>query len=150
MIEFDQREAAWIAREFVAGRRQVDIADALGWSRSYVCLSIEYFCASRGYHVKYQCYGEHRAAVARAALSRYRGGFTRPANIRNPTFERLRDQARREHAWLLRAEGLTLREIGDRLGVTHERVRQILLQFGRRVQRATRKTRFRIVEESTR
>lgn len=34
--------------------------------------------------------------------------------------------ARREHAVRLRAAGLTLQGVGDRLGMTRERVRQIL------------------------
>jgi DNA-directed RNA polymerase sigma subunit (sigma70/sigma32) len=39
--------------------------------------------------------------------------------------------ARREHAWRLRAEGLTQHAIGMRLGVTRERVRQMLARFER-------------------
>jgi hypothetical protein len=140
-------EDAWIAREYAKGQMQVEISRELGLSQAYVCISIERFCASLGYYVKFKYYGPHRAAMARHALACYQGEFTRPTNTRNPTLERLHDEARREHAWLLRAEGLTLREIGRRLGVSHERVRQILYQFGRRVQRAIRKTRFKIVEE---
>ncbi len=37
-------------------------------------------------------------------------------------------EARREHAWLLRSEGLTYREIGDRLGVCLERSFQMVLK----------------------
>lgn len=37
-------------------------------------------------------------------------------------------QARWEHAWRLRQEGLTLQGIGDRLGVTRERARQLVAQ----------------------
>jgi hypothetical protein len=52
------------------------------------------------------------------------------AKLRLP---RWRDQdywsARREHAWLLRAGGLTLQAIGVRLGVTRERVRQMVARF---------------------
>ena len=44
--------------------------------------------------------------------------------------------ARKEHAWLLRCEGMTLRRIGLRLGVRQERARQLIWIFGRRVSRA--------------
>jgi len=44
--------------------------------------------------------------------------------------------ARMEHAWLCRAEGMTLREIGERLGITKTRVSQMIHKFGRRVTRA--------------
>jgi len=50
-------------------------------------------------------------------------------------------KARLEHAWLLRCEGLKLREIGERLDLSRDRVRQMILKFGRETQRATKKTR---------
>lgn len=55
-----------------------------------------------------------------------------------------RQRARLEHAWLLRAEGLGLREIAIRLGVGTERVRTMILQFAGMVGRATRHTKFRV------
>ena len=42
---------------------------------------------------------------------------------------------RKEHAWLLRAEGMSHRKIGLRLGVSEERSRQMVREFGRRVGR---------------
>jgi DNA-directed RNA polymerase sigma subunit (sigma70/sigma32) len=45
--------------------------------------------------------------------------------------------ARREHAVLLRNKGMTLRAIGLRLGVSHERVRQMIKKFERLKWRAT-------------
>lgn len=47
-------------------------------------------------------------------------------------------RARQEHAWLLRAEGKTLAEIGGRLGVCKERARQMILIYGDRVSRSMR------------
>lgn len=44
--------------------------------------------------------------------------------------------ARREHAWLLRAEGETFRSIGQRLGVNSNRARQLVWIFGRRAQKS--------------
>jgi hypothetical protein len=52
--------------------------------------------------------------------------------------------ARHEHAWLLRAEGLTLRQVGARLGVSGNQARVLIFQFSYRVKRAMRKTRFKI------
>jgi hypothetical protein len=40
-------------------------------------------------------------------------------------------KARYEHAWLLRCEGLTYRTIGARLGLSHERARQMVMKFSR-------------------
>jgi DNA-directed RNA polymerase sigma subunit (sigma70/sigma32) len=40
-------------------------------------------------------------------------------------------EARREHAWRLRKDGLTYQEIGERLGVTRERVRQMVAKHER-------------------
>src|SRR4051812_38585087 len=98
MTPFTQSEAAWIAREYAKGQLQVEISRELGISQAYVCISIERFCSSLGYRVKHTHYGPHRAAMARQALARYQGEFVRPANTRNPTLERLHDEARREHA----------------------------------------------------
>lgn len=49
--------------------------------------------------------------------------------------------ARKEHAWLLRAEGLTLKQVGARLGISTEVARYHVVMFGRRVSRAARHTR---------
>jgi len=46
--------------------------------------------------------------------------------------------ARYEHAWLLRAEGLKLKQIGNRLGCSNERARQMINQFGRKMSWAMR------------
>jgi len=142
-------EDAWIAREFATGRYQVDIANETGFSQSVICLSIERFCRELGRPVKFTHYGPDRAAKAREALARYRGEFDRPVGARDPKFKLLYAQARYEHAWLLRAEGLTLQQIADRIGCgSRETARQIIYKFSRRVQRATRKTRFKIVREA--
>lgn len=49
--------------------------------------------------------------------------------------------ARYEHAWLLRAEGLTLDEVGSRFGVGGCRAAQMIKRFGKRVQRSIRRAR---------
>lgn len=51
-------------------------------------------------------------------------------------------QARREHAFLLRCEGMTLREIGERLGYTPERSRSAIWQFSKQVNKALKGTKF--------
>ena len=138
-------EHAYIAREYATGRYQVEIARDLGLSQAQVCISVESFCRSLGYPVKHKHYGPHRVIVAREALSRYQGEFTRPAGSRDLKLERIYARARHEHVWLLRAEGLTLQQIADRIGlVSRERVRQIIAQFGRRMKRAMRNTHFRM------
>jgi DNA-directed RNA polymerase specialized sigma24 family protein len=55
--------------------------------------------------------------------------------------------AQREHAWLLRAEGLTFGEIGLRLGVPQGTARGMVRSYGRRVARAMRHTKIRKVDE---
>lgn len=58
--------------------------------------------------------------------------------------------ARREHAYVLWLEGLTLREIGPRLGISHERARQMIWQFKRAFARSLMRKRFRFEVEVTR
>jgi DNA-binding CsgD family transcriptional regulator len=137
-------EHAYIAREYASGRYQVEIARDLGLSQSQVCISVEKFCRALGYPVKHKHYGPHRAVIARAALNRYQGEFALPTENADPKFRYIYEHARHEHVWLLRAEGLTLQQIGDRIGVSRERVREIIAHFARRVQRATRRTRWRL------
>lgn len=50
-------------------------------------------------------------------------------------------EARREHAFLLRCEGLKFWEIGDHLGVGVQRCSQMTRQYSRRLKRAMRRTR---------
>ena len=62
-----------------------------------------------------------------------------------PPIDRVRvdySWARKEHAWLLRSEGHTLRQIGARLGIGPQRVRQLIWTFGRRTSRALLHTRW--------
>ena len=54
------------------------------------------------------------------------------------TFDEIYLAAREEHAWRLRAEKLTHREVGARLGVTHHRARQLSARFGCRIEYARR------------
>lgn len=61
-----------------------------------------------------------------------------------PNASRRYTWARLEHAWLLKAEGLRLEDIGLRFGVTRERARQMVVRFGRRMKLATRLARWRI------
>ena len=53
-------------------------------------------------------------------------------------------RARKEHAWLLRCEGLKLREIGLRLGTGAPQAQLLVLAFGRRMTRALRRTRWQL------
>ncbi len=139
----DQSEQAWIVREYVNGRWQVEIARNTGLSQARICISIERFCASLGCHVKHRHYGPHRMIAAREALARYRGEFVQPSSEDFDVKAQLAyAAARHEHAWLLRAEGLTLQQVGDRFGVSRERAREMIAKFGRRVRRAMRKTHF--------
>ena len=50
--------------------------------------------------------------------------------------------ARRDHAFLLRCEGLTLQQIGSRIGVTRETARQMVDRTGRKMAKALHKTRW--------
>ena len=51
---------------------------------------------------------------------------------------------RREHAWLLRCEGMTLRQIGLRLGVGPQRARDLIWIFARRVRKAASHTKWEL------
>jgi hypothetical protein len=139
-------ELAWIAREYVNGRRQIDIALDLDTTQSAICTAIVQFCRRHGFEVLHKLYSDSRRDCARASLEQYHGGFTRPG--RRPSFrmDHTLSMARHEHAWLLRAEGFSLQAIGDRLGVCRERARQIIGKHGRRVNRALRHASFTVSE----
>jgi hypothetical protein len=138
-------EDAWIVNEYVKGRMQTKIAAELGTSSAIICASVARFCETHGFRVVHQHWGSDRVEIARDALHCYLregGKLTRPGPYVG--VDHTYAHARREHVWLLRAEGLTLEQIAARIGlVSRERVRQIIHQFGRRVQRAMRKTRFK-------
>lgn len=52
--------------------------------------------------------------------------------------------ARQEHAFLLRCEGLKLREIAQRFGISKERARGLIVQFVRRYRKCNPRTKFRL------
>ena len=56
-------------------------------------------------------------------------------------FNKMYSNARSEHAFLLRCEGLKLREIADHLGlISREHARQLVCKYARRLNRAMTKT----------
>jgi hypothetical protein len=135
-------EDAWVVSEYIKGRPQTEIGAELGVVSSSICQRIARFCWSMGYPIQGRCYGEDRIALAAEALYRHlqrSGKLTKP---RNASADLTYAEARHEHAWLLRAEGKTFEQIAERLNVTRERARQIVAKFSRRMQKATRKTRF--------
>lgn len=143
-------EQGWLAQKWVQGHTQRAIAAGLGCTAAVVNSNIKQFCdLYAGVDVGWEgmrAYGDARKAFVWRALTnyiqRYGEAFKEPPpyeyweDVRHN--ERIIDRARYEHAWLLRAEGATLRQVGHALGVSHERARQMILMHGRRVQRALR------------
>jgi hypothetical protein len=138
---------AWMAMMWRAGMSQKDIGRALGErSSSFVCLEIKDFCDTwTGVNVKNQMlYDKARKEIVADAILEYLKLYdTIPPGDCPPSshYSSLMATALNEHAWMLRAEGMTLQAIGERLGVSSARARQRILQFGRRTQRALRKCR---------
>ena len=54
-------------------------------------------------------------------------------------------RARREHAFLLRCEGRSFKEIGERLGITRSAAHMNVNQFSRRVNAAMKNTRWQLL-----
>jgi DNA-directed RNA polymerase specialized sigma24 family protein len=135
-------EAAWVVREYIRGRRQTAIAAEVAISVPTVSYTITRFCRRWGNVdvIRRQLYDDRRRRVAVVALERY---GRKPQRPRLDDFAMtLYQSARKEHAWLLHAEGLAYKEIAYRFGVTLEAARQMSLRFGRRVERAMRRTRW--------
>jgi hypothetical protein len=148
-------QLAWITREYVNGRTQRDIAEDLGVAPAVISTRVKRFCEYHGYEVsRLMMYGLERQEAASCALAKYQGyggelvrPTTRPWGDETPFTVSELASARGEHAWLLRAEGLKLREIGARLGVCRERAKQIVDKHGRKVTRAMRYLRWPTSEE---
>ncbi len=70
--------------------------------------------------------------------------LTTSAHERELSYARAYALARREHAWLLRAEGLMFRQIGARLDVGPARARQLVFEFSRSFCRSLSNTRVRL------
>lgn len=60
------------------------------------------------------------------------------------------NDAKKDHAWLLRAEGIKYREIGKRLGVSPARARAIVLERGYDASYFMRRTKFTIYSSEAR
>lgn len=144
-----EEEIAWIVREFTDGRTQVDIGRELDYTAASICQKIKRFCDRwSGYDVyRLNAYGDERRQYARIALEKYGRRIVKPAGSTGVMFARynpVSGRAAREYAWLLRAEGITYREIGERLGVSITRVQQYVREFSRYANRSMRRTRFKI------
>lgn len=126
-------EQAWCASEWLKGRTQIDIARSLGYhSSTDVCVAISLFTSTRGRHV----YNSARKAVAQERLASYRGAIKRPSPPNPWPRETAYNEARREHAFLLRAEGAPYKEIAARLDVSTQRAFCMVAHANRRLQYA--------------
>jgi hypothetical protein len=111
-------ERAWLAWEVLHGRRQVELASLLRVSPSAVCQQLRQFRCDWG-----------GGLTNREALGNY--CKERGAVYCQPVFgaDRKPDEycvARREHIALLRSEGLRYRDIGERIGCSAGRARELL------------------------
>jgi len=155
---WDDASRADLARRWIAGEMQRDIGESLNTTAATVCHQIANFCNTWArVEVRGRLYQDNRRAVALVALRNYFLSCGEPppmqpvwrrydrANINDEDYY----EARREHMWLLRAEGATYKSIGRRCDdITGTRVKQIIDQFGRRTRRAMRRTRFRWEENA--
>src|SRR5258708_32906379 len=151
-------EEAWIIVRYVAGEKQVDIASDIEISSGRICMVIKKFCNEwSGVDVERdRYYGEARRQCALKALKNYYmntdGVIERPRPLWRPPVglsmwtysSRIYSAGRHEHAWLLRAEGQTLKCIGDRLGVGRQRASQMIRWQGERVARAMKRMKMSI------
>lgn len=154
---------AWIAQEYLAGRTQKDIGFELNVSSAAICIQIATFLrAWSGRKNLDGIYNELRRKLCQLALRHYLfetdGSILKPEpreGIYHRQIVRYNSvaayyRARHEHAWLLRAEGETFRQIGERLGVSKSRAAQMVYRFGSKVRRAISKTEWTIHERTDR
>lgn len=140
---------AWMAMMWRAGMSQKDIGRVLGdRSCSFVCIEIKNFCETwTGRDVQEEMlYSDSRKRIVGSAIKNYLKLYTNIPPANHPPsshYSHWMAAALDEHAWLLRAEGQTLKDIGDRLGVSPTRAKQRIVNFGRRTQRAMRKCRIK-------
>src|SRR5262245_52178510 len=107
--EFSKAEMAWMAQQYLAGRRQSEIGDELGFTASVICGCLSEFGGTWG------TYGEQRRELLQHALWAFSGEPKHPGTGGSYL---LYWEARREHAARLREEKLTYRAIGARMGIT--------------------------------
>jgi hypothetical protein len=148
-------ESAWCMQEFLSGRRQKDIAKEVNVTPAHIGTSLMRFYETYGSSgpdfIHVMDYFERRDLYYAQALERYLAAG-RPVKqpqrrpITAKSYEQQYFEARAEHAWLLRLEGLTLQKIGDRMGICRDRVRQLVWRQGRRLGRAMRHTKISIME----
>jgi DNA-binding CsgD family transcriptional regulator len=152
---WDDASRAEIARRWIAGETQWQIGESLDTTASAICQQIMHFCNDWSKEVRGNYYGADRRKVALVALRNY---FFASDELPKPPLpprsvwkhydrETINDadyaEARREHMFLLRAEGITYRAIGKRFGITGGRAAQIIARYSLRVRRAMHDTRFR-------
>lgn len=159
-LRWDASAQAWLVQQWLAGRTQGDIAEELGYATgSRISAAIKDFCDNWSEYdvARDMIYDAARKRCARVALQNYltTGVITYPTPTNalvlpatNAMVEGYTPgayyRARQEHAWLLRAEGMLYTDIARRLEVSHERARQMVKQFGRRVQQAWHRTRISV------
>ena len=143
-----EEEIAWVVLEFANGRLQRDIGEEIGYTSSTVCQYVRAFCERWSVNVYGRMiYGNERRHYAGVAVFNYSKQYTRiskpPLNT-SAYIDRFYANALDEHAWLLRAEGLSFREIGRRFEISGTRAQQRVYKFSARMNRAMRRTHFKI------
>ena len=127
-------ERAWVVAQWLAGMNQAAIARMIKVTPGCVSQQISKFCWRWAEYDVGGIYDETRREAARMALDQFRRAGLDAYQPLPPGIDG--DSPYQEHAWLLRAEGLTFREIAERLGVSGERARQLVMAYGKRVSRA--------------
>lgn len=143
---FTNKERAWMAEQYgIENRMLSEIATEIETNPSTVSQTLVAFCREMGHlHL-----GADLQRVAVRGLVTFLKTGGRPQKPIPRSFDRdIYARARWEHAWLLRCEGKSSGEIGDRLGVEGQTARLLVLRFGPRMARAMRRTRFQITEAS--
>jgi len=139
-------ERAWLATEYLSGRTQRLIAKGIRRGSATVCIELKLFCDEwSGVRVmEDRIYSDERKKCLCRALKNYLrtngAAIKKPADPKEPYAMVLGNKSpRHEHAWLLRVEGKTYKEIGERLGVSKTRAGQMIAQFSRVMGRALRR-----------
>jgi hypothetical protein len=128
-------EAAWIVDQRLNGRLQYEIAAEIDYSDTLIAFEFSEFCTGwSGLNVAWEMIPvPARLGVAQMAMHKFlsAGGSPKKPAIRTWVKGNIYWEARAEHVLRLRSESLSMRGIGERLGMSKTRVWQIIKRHER-------------------